>query len=114
MPPPPPCPYPPCTFPPPLPHLAQNELGILEFIHAFVETLDRYFENVCELDIMFNIEKAHFILDEMVMNGVIVETNKCVGWREVHGRGPSERALPSILILTSAPLPLFTRSGQTC
>ena len=73
----------------PPPSHAQNELGILEFIHAFVETLDRYFENVCELDIMFNIEKAHFILDEMVMNGVIVETNKCVGWREVRGgRGP--------------------------
>ena len=40
----------------------QNELGILEFIHALVETLDKYFENVCELDIMFNLEKAHFIL----------------------------------------------------
>ena len=26
--------------------------------------------------IMFNIEKAHFIIDEMVMNGYIVETNK--------------------------------------
>jgi len=25
---------------------------------------------------MFNLEKAHFILDEMVMNGMIVETNK--------------------------------------
>lgn len=24
--------------------------------------LDKYFENVCELDIMFNIEKAHYIL----------------------------------------------------
>ena len=60
--------------PPSLP--LQNELGILEFIHAFVETLDKYFENVCELDIMFNIEKAHFILDEMVTNGAIVETNK--------------------------------------
>ena len=53
-----------------------NELSILEFIHALVETLDRYFENVCELDIMFNLEKAHFILDEMVMNGCIIETNK--------------------------------------
>ena len=41
-----------------------------------METLDKYFENVCELDIMFNIEKAHFILDEMVTNGAIVETNK--------------------------------------
>ncbi len=25
---------------------------------------------------MYNIEKAHFILDEMVANGYIVETNK--------------------------------------
>merc|ERR1712157_5633 len=54
----------------------ENELAYLEFIHTLVETLDKYFENVCELDIMFNLEKAHFILDEMVMNGLIVETNK--------------------------------------
>lgn len=54
----------------------QNELSILEFIHNLVETLDKYFENVCELDIMFNLERAHFILDEMVMNGQIVEANK--------------------------------------
>mmetsp|Transcript_11764 Transcript_11764/g.13545 ORF Transcript_11764/g.13545 Transcript_11764/m.13545 type:complete len:145 (-) Transcript_11764:289-723(-) len=54
----------------------ENELGILELIHALVETLDKYFEQVCELDIMFNLEKAHFILDEMVMNGAIVETSK--------------------------------------
>eukprot|EP00959_Pyramimonas_sp_CCMP1952_P353964 7416055-Pyramimonas_sp.AAC.1 len=54
----------------------ENELSILEFIHCIVETLDRYFGNVCELDIMFHIDKAHFILDEMVMNGCIVETNK--------------------------------------
>lgn len=53
-----------------------NELALLEFIHNMVETLDKYFENVCELDIMFNIEKAHFIIDEMVMSGYIVETNK--------------------------------------
>merc|ERR1712224_1114121 len=53
-----------------------NELAYLEFIHTLVETLDKYFENVCELDIMFNLEKAHFILDEMVMNGHIMETNK--------------------------------------
>jgi AP-4 complex subunit sigma-1 len=55
---------------------AQNELAILEFIHSFVETLDRYFENVCELDIMKNLEAVHFMMDEMVMNGCIVETNK--------------------------------------
>lgn len=54
----------------------ENELAILEFIHCVVETMDRYFGNVCELDIMFHLEKAHFMLEEMVMNGCIVETNK--------------------------------------
>ena len=38
--------------------LLQNELAILEFIHCLVETLDRYFSNVCELDLMFNLEMA--------------------------------------------------------
>ncbi|KAL9644453.1 hypothetical protein ABK040_016580 [Willaertia magna] len=54
----------------------ENELAILEFIHCLVETFDRYFENVCELDVMFNLEKAHFIVEEMIMNGCVVETNK--------------------------------------
>ncbi|KAJ6742766.1 ADAPTOR COMPLEXES SMALL SUBUNIT FAMILY [Salix viminalis] len=50
--------------------------AILEFIHLLVETMDRHFGNVCELDIMFHLEKAHFMLEEMVMNGCIVETSK--------------------------------------
>eukprot|EP00010_Vexillifera_abyssalis_P009530 CAMPEP_0201548558 /NCGR_PEP_ID=MMETSP0173_2-20130828/5097_1 /ASSEMBLY_ACC=CAM_ASM_000268 /TAXON_ID=218659 /ORGANISM="Vexillifera sp., Strain DIVA3 564/2" /LENGTH=117 /DNA_ID=CAMNT_0047957981 /DNA_START=194 /DNA_END=547 /DNA_ORIENTATION=+ len=54
----------------------ENELALLEFIHLIVETYDAYFENVCELDIMFNLEKAHMILNEAVMNANIVETNK--------------------------------------
>ncbi|XP_060213919.1 AP-4 complex subunit sigma isoform X1 [Lycium barbarum] len=56
--------------------LCVNELAILEFIHLLVETMDRHFGNVCELDIMFHLEKAHFMLEEMVMNGCIVETSK--------------------------------------
>ena len=47
----------------------ENELAVLEFIHSLVETLDRYFENVCELDIMNHLDKAHFIVDEMIVNG---------------------------------------------
>lgn len=54
----------------------ENELAILEFIHSLVETMDKYFESVCELDIMFHIEKAHFIVEEMVTNGFISENNK--------------------------------------
>ncbi|ORC92577.1 AP-4 complex subunit sigma [Trypanosoma theileri] len=56
--------------------LQEGELAIFEFIHLLVETFDRYFENVCELDVMFNVEKAHFILEEMLVNGGIGETNK--------------------------------------
>ncbi|CAD8092611.1 unnamed protein product [Paramecium sonneborni] len=62
----------------------ENEMAYLEFIHNLVETLDKYFENVCELDIMFNIEKAHYILEEMVMNGQIVETNKTQVLAPIH------------------------------
>jgi AP-4 complex subunit sigma-1 len=49
---------------------------MLEFIHCFVETLDRYFGNVCELDIMYHVDTALYILDEMMAGGNIVETNK--------------------------------------
>jgi AP-4 complex subunit sigma-1 len=54
----------------------ENELSLLEFIHSLVEVMDKYFESVCELDIMFHIEKAHYIVDEMVANGHIIENNK--------------------------------------
>ena len=45
----------------------ENELAILEFIHSLVETMDRYFESVCELDIMSQLDKAHFIVDEVTV-----------------------------------------------
>lgn len=36
----------------------ENELATLEVIHHFVEILDRYFGNVCELDLIFNFYKV--------------------------------------------------------
>ncbi|MCP9260824.1 AP-1 complex subunit sigma-2 [Dirofilaria immitis] len=53
-----------------------NELLCLEIIHRFVELLDKYFGSVCELDIIFNFEKAYFILDEFLLAGEIQETSK--------------------------------------
>ena len=41
-----------------------------------METLNTYFEKVCELDIINNIEKAQYILDEIVQNGQIQEMSK--------------------------------------
>ena len=54
----------------------ENELGLLEFIHSLVETMDRWAGSICELDIMYQLEQVHFLLDEMVMNGYVVDTNK--------------------------------------
>lgn len=54
---------------------AESELGILDLIQVFVEVLDKCFENVCELDLIFNPDKVHYILDEIVMGGMVLETN---------------------------------------
>ena len=53
-----------------------NELIALEVIQRYVEVLDQYFGSVCELDIIFNFEKAHFIWDEMVIGGELMEGSK--------------------------------------
>lgn len=54
---------------------AESELGILDLIQVFVESLDRCFKNVCELDIVFNFNKVHTILNEIIIGGQVVETN---------------------------------------
>lgn len=56
--------------------IQDNELSYLETIHLFVELLDAYFANVCELDIVFNFNKVYSILDEFMLAGEIEETSK--------------------------------------
>ena len=59
---------------------------IIQFIHLYVEVLDKYFGSVCELDIVFNFNKvkmpaitqAYAILDEMILGGEVMETSKKV------------------------------------
>lgn len=43
-------------------------------IQVYVEALDRLFENVCELDLIFNFETLHATLSEMIIGGVVIET----------------------------------------
>ena len=38
-----------------------NELAYLEAIHFFVEVLDQFFGNVCELDLVFNFYKVSYL-----------------------------------------------------
>jgi hypothetical protein len=56
-------------------------------VHRFVEQMDKYYGNVCELDIIFNFQKAYFILDELLLAGEMQESSKknvlrCIGQQD--------------------------------
>ena len=75
-----------------------NNLAYLEAIHNFVEVLNEYFHNVCELDLVFNFYKVRYfsllntedssvlfnlfvsqvysVVDEMFLAGEIRETSQ--------------------------------------
>jgi hypothetical protein len=53
----------------------ESPLALIDFIQVFVEALDRLFENVCELDLIFGFETLHAVLSEMIVGGVVVETS---------------------------------------
>ncbi|KAF7320025.1 SGT1-domain-containing protein [Mycena kentingensis (nom. inval.)] len=54
---------------------AESELGILDLIQVFVESLDRACENVCELDLVFQFDEVHHVLAEIIQGGLVLETN---------------------------------------
>mmetsp|Transcript_37835 Transcript_37835/g.60671 ORF Transcript_37835/g.60671 Transcript_37835/m.60671 type:complete len:144 (+) Transcript_37835:312-743(+) len=56
--------------------VTDNELSVLEAIHLFVEVLDHFFNNVCELDLVFNFHKVYMVIDEFILAGEIQETSK--------------------------------------
>jgi len=53
----------------------ESELGVLDLIQVFVESLDRAFESVCELDLVFHFDEVHYILAEVIQGGLVLETN---------------------------------------
>ncbi|KAF4110436.1 hypothetical protein G5714_009688 [Onychostoma macrolepis] len=60
--------------------------------NVFVETLDKCFENVCELDLIFHMDKVHNILAEMVMGGMVLETNMSEIITQVEAQGKMEKS----------------------
>ena len=56
--------------------VSDNNLFYLEAIHNFVEVLNDYFRNVCELDLVFNFYKVYTIVDEMFLAGELRETSQ--------------------------------------
>jgi len=53
----------------------ESPLALIDLIQVYVEALDKLFENVCELDLIFNFESLHAALSEMIVGGVVIETN---------------------------------------
>ena len=88
--------------------------------------MDKYYGNVCELDIIFNFQKAYFILDELLLAGEMQESSKkhvlrCISQQdsledmEVRGRkslGPTREGfhygILSLLCLLFSPCLLFS------
>lgn len=52
-----------------------------------MEQMDKYYGNVCELDIIFSFTKAYYILDELLLAGELQESSKknvlrCIGQQD--------------------------------
>ncbi|CAI0473418.1 unnamed protein product [Linum tenue] len=79
---------------------SENELAMLDLIQVFVETLDKCFRNVCELDIVFNYSKLHTILDEIIFGGQVLETSSAEVMKVVEEISRQESASNSIGLVT--------------
>ncbi|KAH0934938.1 hypothetical protein HID58_012055 [Brassica napus] len=78
---------------------SENELAMLDLIQVLVETLDKCFSNVCELDIVFNYSKMHTVLDEIVFGGQVLETRSDEVMKAVEEISKSEAASNSISLV---------------
>ncbi|XP_045180012.1 AP-4 complex subunit sigma-1-like isoform X3 [Mercenaria mercenaria] len=67
----------------------ENELAILGLFRHICETLNKYLGSLTELHFIFNLDKVHMVLDEMILNGYIAETSQA-------------RILAPLQLLTSA------------
>ena len=57
-----------------------------------METLDRCFENVCELDLIFHVDRVHNILQEICTGGMVLETNMSEILTHVEAQGRQEKS----------------------
>lgn len=91
-----------------------NELITLEIIHRYVEQMDKYYGNVCELDIIFSFTKAYYILDEILLAGELQESSKknvlrCIGQQDSLEDMEVRHTKRGFLSRSSPPLPTSPR-----
>lgn len=80
---------------------SENELAMLDLMQVFVETMDKCFSNVRELDVVFNFDKVHAILDEIILGGQVLETSSSEVVKAVEAISKMERAANSIMSVPS-------------
>ncbi|PIA52664.1 hypothetical protein AQUCO_01000497v1 [Aquilegia coerulea] len=78
---------------------SENELAMLDLIQVFVETLDKCFRNVCELDIVFNFSKMHMVLNEIIFGGQVLETSSSEVMKAVEEITKLEKASNAISLV---------------
>ncbi|XP_044480667.1 AP-3 complex subunit sigma-like [Mangifera indica] len=81
---------------------SENELAMLDLIQVFVETLDKCFKNVCELDIFYNYSKMHTILDEIIFGGQVLETSSTEVIKAVEEISKLETASNAITLVSKS------------
>ncbi|ANB13384.1 Aps3p [Sugiyamaella lignohabitans] len=100
----------------------ESELGILDLIQVFVESLDRCFENVCELDLVFGWQVLQTVLGEIIQGGMVIETsiNKIVAAVDDANRaggngnsgGTDDSAISKAFSNATSALQAMTREGR--
>ena len=54
----------------------ENEIQIISMFELFFQTLRDYFGDVSEFDILYRMAEVYTVLNEIIMDGTIVETSK--------------------------------------
>ncbi|KAI1720630.1 clathrin adaptor complex small chain domain-containing protein [Ditylenchus destructor] len=94
--------------------IVDNNLFYLEAIHNFVEVLNEYFHNVCELDLVFNFYKVYSVVDEMFLAGEDCHNKKTCC---IHGKqclkGPEFRTKECNALTAKPSEQVMLRSSQS-
>jgi len=53
----------------------ESELAILDLIQVLVQSLDKCFKNVCELDLIFNYDKLDLLINQIILGGIVLDTS---------------------------------------
>ena len=55
--------------------VSESPLAMLDLIQFIVDVIDRQFDDVTEMDLIFNPEKLASIVDEIVVDGIVISTD---------------------------------------